>query len=304
MSLLKLNRLIQPYDYDYIVPFMAKLPLSWGCLIARVRGILQTLLDYDWRSNSLNLRYVRTRVIEFMAFLSSKLPLHGTFKRFMNCSIEEWQASLFGDEKKMRYINQQSHIDNIDGYKKLADKKKGVVLVSAHFDSFCMGIVLLGMNGLRVNAVSTAGMEDKRIALAVRNYFERKYRHMEHLMNGKIRYHETYMDFFHKRLSQGDIVVLMGDLPGSKSTLFIDFLGKKLRVPLGAWHMAKKTDSLLGAYVTLRLHGGKFHTICIPPYEPDPDDPVKSMMPIYTFLESWIKKHPEKWVASDLFQSY
>jgi len=178
-------------------------------------------------------------------------------------------------------------------------------MVSTHFDSFCMGMVLIGMSGLRVNCINTSGIENPKIDPVVRSHFKKKYRHMESLMNGLMPYHEDGMEIFYERLNQGDIVVLMGDVPGSRSKLYIKFLGKKFRLPLGAWYMAKKTGSLLGAYITLGFPGGGYyHTVCTPPYNPDPDDPVKSLTPIYSFLESWIRAYPDKWVTSDLLQGY
>ncbi|MBF0235716.1 MAG: hypothetical protein HQK65_22175 [Desulfamplus sp.] len=272
--------------------------------MAKGRGILQYLFDYDWRSNSLNLRYVRVRVMEVMKAFSSMRPFVGTLKRFLNNSLEEWQSCLFRHKKKMRAISDLCHIEHLNDFKRVAAEKRGVVMVSAHFDSFCMGMVLIGMKGLRVHCINTSGLEDSRIDPVIRSYFKTKYRYMESLMNGKMPHHEDGMEFFYEKLNKGEMVVLMGDIPGSKSTIFIDFLGKKFRLPLGAWYMAKKTNSLLGAYITLRLPGGRYHTVSIPPYTPDPDDPVKSMMPIYKFLESWIKSYPEKWVASDLLQGY
>ncbi|SLM29943.1 hypothetical protein MTBBW1_2030033 [Desulfamplus magnetovallimortis] len=304
MSLIRINRLIQSIDYSFVVPLTASLPIPVGRKIAIMRGIVCAILDYDWRSNALNFRYVRSRVMENMRNLSSRKPLWGTLKRFVNNSIEEWQSCLFRHPDKMVKIAGQCHIEHLDDYKRHAREKRGIVLVSAHFDSFCMGMVLIGMKGLKVHCINTSGLENPLIDPAIRSYFKIKYSYMESLMNGKMPYHEDGMEIFYEKLNNGEMVVLMGDIPGSRSSVFIDFLGKKFRLPLGAWHMARKTNSLLGAYMTFGFPGGKYHTISIPPYEPDPHDPVKSLMPIYSFMEKLIKAHPEKWVASDLLQGY
>jgi lauroyl/myristoyl acyltransferase len=304
MILLKINKLIQPWDYGWFLPRLAELPIFCGRGMAQCRGVCCALLDYDWRSNAINLLFVRGRVMEIMRTFSSDFPSKGMVQRFINNSIEEWQSCLFRHQKKMVRISKQSDIDHLIEYKQLAEKKRGVVMVSAHFDSFCMGMVLMGMQGLRVHCINTSEIENPIIHPVVRSFFQKKYRSMESLMNGKMPYYQNGMDFFYEKLNQGEMVVLMGDIPGSRSTVKIDFLGKKFRLPLGAWYMAKKTNSLLGAYITLGFSGGRYHTVCIPPYEPDTDDPVGSLMPIYIFLESWIKTFPEKWVTSDLLYGY
>jgi len=262
------------------------------------------VLDYDWRSTAVNVRFVRSRVYGMMQSLSTRTPVWKVVQRFVNNSLEEWQACLFRHPEKMDRIAQKCHIDHLETYQCLAREKRGIVMVSHHFDSFCMGMVLMGMKGLKVHCINTRGIEAPCIDPVVRSYFQTKYRNMEWLMNGKMPYHEDGMQIFYDKLEQGEMVVLMGDVPGTKTRVRIDFMGKKFRLPLGAWYMATKTNSLLGAYITLGFPGGRYHTVCIPPYAPDPDDPEGALMPIYAFLESWTRACPEKWVASDLLQSY
>lgn len=302
--LLRINRHIQAWDFGVLVPLLARLPLFWGRGLAQARGVVCAVLDYDWRSTAINARYVRSRVFTMMRQLSIRTPVRKTVQRFINNSLEEWQSCLFRHPKKMDRIARKCHIDHLETYQRLAGKNQGIVMVAHHFDSFCMGMVLMGMKNLKVHCINTRGIEDPRIDPEIRSYFQTKYRCMERWMNGKMPYYEDGMQIFYDKLQQGEMVVLMGDVPGRKSGVKIDFMGKKFRLPLGAWHMATKTDSLLGAYVTLGFSGGRYCTVCIPPYSPDPYDPEGSLMPIYEFLESWTRACPEKWVASDLLQAY
>lgn len=305
-KLIKLNRAIQYFDFNYFLPFCARVPLPLGRKLADLRGILMALLDYDWRSNALGQRYVRSRVIDFVRhFSGGKSARVKMFKRFIYESREEWQGCLYLHKKKMDIIARKSHIECRDRFKALARSKTGVVLVSCHFDSYCMGIALPGTKGLRSNAVSSsAAVEDPRVGPEVRRFFRNKYRAMGEASQGGVIHYETGMDFFYNALENGEIVIVMGDVPGAKSSVRIDFLGKKLKMPLGAWHMAKKTGSLMGAYVNLAMPDGGYRMVCLPPYEIDPDDPVKTMKPVYAFLESWIRKMPERWVVSDVWHGY
>ena len=304
VNLIKINRLLQEWDYGVLIPFVARLPLCWGRRISLLRGMICFVMDYDWRSNTLGYPYIRNRAMDFMAMFSSGSPRCRVLRRFMNNAVEEWQACLFRHEKKMGVIAPRCHMDHLEDFRRLGREKRGVVMVSAHFDSFCMGMVLMGMKGLKVHCINTSGIVDPRIAPEVREFFRIKYQNMERLMNGRMPFYEAEKAFFYERLHQGEMVVLMGDVCGSRSSLYIDFMGKKFRLPLSAWHMAVKTGSLLGGYMTLSGPGETYHTVCMPPFEPDPHDPVASLMPVYVFLEHWIRAFPERWVASDLLQSY
>ena len=307
LSWASLDHLIQTIDYRILLPTMARMPLGLGENLAKVRGILRAALDYEWRSMALRQRFVRKNTYEAMRIIlpdaGRRKWISATLRRFIHNSREEWQACLFG-RKVMSTIAQRSSVQGIDELLKIQEQGRGLIMVSCHFDSFCMGMVLFGMKGLRINVISTSMYEDPRIHPAVRAFFNRKYRAMEYHMGGKMVYHQVDLPFFYRALERGETVALMGDIPGSKSNVFIPFLGKSFRMPLGAWHMAKKTGSVLGAFVCLHQSHGRYRVICLPPKEIDPTSPRNTMEPIYGFLEAWIRKAPERWVAADLLPGY
>jgi lauroyl/myristoyl acyltransferase len=307
LSWASLDHLIQTIDYRILLPTMARMPLALGEHLSGLRGMFQAILDYEWRSMALRQCFVRKNTYEAMSIImpdaGRRKWISATLRRFIHNSREEWQACLFG-RKVMSTIAQRSQVDSLQDLLKFREQGRGLVLVSCHFDSFCMGMVLLGMNGLRVNVVNTSMIEDQRIHPAVRAFFNRKYRAMEYHMGGKMVYHQVDLPFFYRALEKGETVVLMGDIPGSKSNVFIPFFGRSFRMPLGAWHMAKKTGSVLGAFVCLHQSPGRYRVICLPPKEIDPNSPKNTMEPIYGFLEAWIRKAPERWVAADLLPGY
>jgi len=303
----KLDRLIQTVDYKILLPAMARLPLICGENLSKLRGVMMAALDYDWRYLALRQRCVREKTYEAMRII---MPDAGkarwnscTLDRFIHNSREEWQSSLFGREI-MSTIARLSSIDGLQDLLGFNGNGRGLVMVSCHFDSFCMGMVLFGMKGLPTNVINTVMIEDARIHPAVRSYFKKKYRNMENRMGGKMVYYQVDLPFFYRALQRGEIVTLMGDIPGSKSDIFIPFLGRRFRMPVGAWHMAKKTESLLGAFVCVHEAPGKYRVICLPPKDIDPESPRKTLEPVYAFLESWIRKMPGRWVAADLLPSY
>jgi lauroyl/myristoyl acyltransferase len=298
---------LQTLDFGYVLPLMARLPLPVGQALSTARGLLNAATDYEWRSLAIHCNYIRERTYQAMKMMrpdaGENYWKQAAIRRFIHNSRDEWQACLY-DLPVMEKICRQSSVEGIDALLEQQAKGRGIAMVSCHFDGF-MGMALLGMKGLCVNALTTAaGNEDPRIHPAVRRYLNKKYRRLESRMNGQIVYKEDNMPFFQKALARGETVVLFGDVPGSKSSVFIPFLNARFKAPLGAWHLAAKTHSLISATVCIHEGVGRYRVICLPPAEIDPNSPLHTLRPIYAFLEKHIRRLPERWVAADLLPTY
>lgn len=298
---------IQRFDYGVFLPMLARLPLVVGINLAKIRGVLQAVLDVDWRSITLKHRYVRHRTFEAMKIINPQVtPLTASFytlSRFICNSTEEWQACLY-DRPVIETISRDSRIESLENLLKNQQKQQGQILISCHYDSFCMGMVLLGMQGIHVNVINTSMIEDPRIHSTVRAFFQHKYRSMESRMHGRMAYYQNEMDYFYQVLDKGETVVIMGDIPGSRSDCYINFLGKRFRMPLGAWHMARKTNSLVGGYMCMRKTATQYQIVTLPPVAINPDSPVETLEPVYRFMESWIRRQPSRWVAADMLPPF
>lgn len=300
---------IQRFDYGTLLPFMAKLPLYFGEKLAEMRGFIHAITDYDWRSAALKQKYVRTRTYQAMQMLlpqANRFELaFKTAKRFVHNSREEWQGAVFGQQQAMSEIARRSHVEGLDELLDIQKQKRGMILMTSHYDSFAMGIALLGVFGLTINGLSSKVVEDPRVQPVVRDFFHKKYSDMGYyIRGGKIAHYENNMRFFYHALERGETVVILGDIPGDSRAVPISFLGKTFRMPLGAWSMAKKTESLIGAFICTHQKIGTYRIECLSPKEIDPDNPVETMLPIYKFLETRIRQAPERWVAADLLPSY
>lgn len=122
-------------------------------------------------------------------------------------------------------------------------------------------------------------------------------------MNGRMPYVEVSQTPFLEALRRRDCVGLMGDIPGNRSTVSIDFLGASFRMPLGAWKFARQTQAKLSAFVCVREAGHHYRIETLPPYSVG-DDPLASMRPIYEFLEQRVRQQPDRWTSSYLLEGY
>jgi lauroyl/myristoyl acyltransferase len=298
---------MQAVDYNIVLPALTGMPPVLGGEFSKLRGILHGTLDYEWRSAALGLRFVREKTYQSMQSLmpgaGKRNWMLATLRRFAHDSRVEWQNGLFGREV-MEIIARKSNVEHLEDLLRIENQGRGLVMFSCHFDSFMMGMVLLGMNGLHTNVITSAVIEDERVHPAVRRFYARYYKAMELHTGGKLIHKEVDLPYFEQALERGETVVNMGDIPGNKSNVLVNFLGRRFKVPLGLWHMARRTNSALGAFVCLYESPGRYRVACLPPRDVDSSSPLESMRPIYAFLEKWIRKLPHRWTAADLWPGY
>jgi len=301
----------QLIDYNTFLPIISKMPLPVGQRLAQARGWVHSLIDYDWRSQAVQQYFVRDATKQAMQALmpdaEKKTQLINTLRRFVHNSREEWESYLFRNEKVMSSIFKNSHIEGLAPLIAAQKSGKGLVLLTCHLDSFCMGIVLMGMSGLCINAMTTAAFFDPRVHPVIQTFFRKKIQGMEmHMQGGKLKDHETNMSYFYKALSKGKSVVIQADVPAAPhaNATIVPFLGGMRRMSVGAQRLALKTNSLVAAYICLQQGVGKYKVLCLPPKTIDPACPAKSLAPFYQFLETHIRQFPDRWLAADLFRVY
>ncbi len=300
-----LRRKFINFDYKLIIPFLSLFPDNIAFKFFKLRGLVQYYTNIEWKGISLNQPFMRQETINAIKLIKSELDFENVKKltklRFINESYDEYLSYLYS-KKKIYKILENLEVENLDELLEIK-AKQGIVFISTHFDAFTLGLMGLGYKGLNMNVINTRGITDDKIPYAVREYYRKKYLAMEKIMNGEMPFIEDDKNFFIERLKHNDSVGLMGDIPGTKSTVFYDFFGKNFKMPLGAWKFALETESMLSGFVCIRLKKHKYKIFTIKPYLPS-QDPYESLKPIYDFLKEYIKNHPEKWLASYLLNNY
>jgi lauroyl/myristoyl acyltransferase len=301
-----MNHRLLRIDYRYVLPTLARLPAPIAVAGSYLRGLLQVAVDYDWRSIGLGYRYIRSNVFQTMKSLtgSRSKGLRGVVGRFIHNSRTEYQDCLYIHERKVEEIYRNSRVKGIEPFLEAQRAGRGVVMLTCHFDSFILGMVLLGKRGLKTNVLTSAVVEDPRVHPDVRNFFIQKYHFMENYTGGKMEHVENGLDFYYQALSRGEVVVITPDVQGTKSNAVIPFLERPFRLPVGAWHLAKKSNGLIGAYMCRYISPTVYQMEFLPPTEIDLASPVNTLRPIYAFFEEWIRKMPGRWLAAEHWVHY
>lgn len=303
---------LQTVDYGVLLPALAKLPLPIGQALAAGRGLANAMFDLDWRSLALRHRYVRKATYRAMGQLMPQRPavFHAanTVRRFMHYSREEWEACLFSDQDRMRTILDHCTVEGIGPLLDIQKNGRGLVLLGMHFDSCSLGSALLGHRGLRVNIVTSAVVEDARVHPAVRAFYARKYRGMEHYLNGgKMVHFEQNLRHCHRALRRGEAVIFPADLPPSTPSAYqvtVPFLGGPKKMAAGALRMAEQSGSAMAAFICMHKSSGCYKLTCSAPRELAIDDPALTLVPLYAFFEDYLRNAPDRWWAAELLSSY
>lgn len=288
-------------DFAWVLPALARLPMRLAYRAAHWRGLVSASTGRDWRSMALGRRHIRSQTLAGYRLL----PVAANEK-----TLRAWCAERFVVEAREELEAQFVAANRVDGLNCRFEpahaavvglaRKRGLVLLTPHFDSFFLGVAFLARNGAKVNLMSSAVTQQPGVDLAVTRHFSKKYRALEHYLNGgKVLDMETGLRQFYRLLERGETLVVLGDapvLPDGVSAQ-VDFLGANRLVAGGSLRMAQRTGSDIGAYVCRHLERNNY-TLELGPV--GPADESAAIDAVYAFLGAAIQSSPGRWWGADL----
>jgi len=281
------------WDYDVLLPLLARLPLPWGRCLAAWRGLLYAKLQRDWRQFSFQDKslYERTRqtMSQLLPDADASAITKAVAQRYQMQSIEEWEAAcmIIGRDISRWPVT----YDGLEDMLALLQDNPQVVFLTAHFSSSILGTVLLQRLGIPILGMSSNVIEDSRVHPSIGRFYRQKYAAMGHYLNGgQILDREGNISKFVRFLRCGGAVVIVGDLPAGlhESALIQSFLGSTRSLAPGATKLAKIANAPLAAFVCEFYDGSHHLRFSVPGEEP------------YAFLGQAIQHHPSAWWAADV----
>ncbi len=298
----RLVRIVHAMDFKFFLSLLAYLPLKLAYPISAVRGYINGLTGRDWRSVAIGYRHIRRKSIEGYKCLpvegSELLHKQWIQKRFMVEAREEFEAKLVAAKRVPELSctfkpTSASETCNLN-------KKRGLLLLTLHFDSFFVGAAFLARSGGTINFMSSSITDDPRVDTAVQKHFKSKYRGMERYLNGgSIVNLEDGLRPFYRMLEHRQTLIVLGDAPAVSNgvSMTVDFLGEHRKIAGGALKLAQRTGSDIGGYLCYHRGAGKYEIemsrIGIA------SDPA-SIQHVYDFFSDAITQNPGLWWAVDL----
>jgi lauroyl/myristoyl acyltransferase/2-polyprenyl-3-methyl-5-hydroxy-6-metoxy-1,4-benzoquinol methylase len=292
-------------DFKYLLPALASLPIAVGHALAACRGWLNAVSGRDWRSMALGSRHVaKQSTLGYRALRPEATP----------AQVRRWRDRRFmveaRDEYEARLIAQQ-RVDELSceaipaaALEQLRNRKRGLVLLTPHFESFFLGVAFLARSGAKINLMTSAVTHDARVDAEIQDHFTAKYRGLERFLNGgKLVDLELGTRTFYRMLERAEVLVILGDapvLPGGGVSMEVEFLGAKRLLSGGPLRLAQRTHSDLGGYLCRHLGGARYQ-LEIGPIAPAGDPGTTER--VYEFFSAAICASPGSWWASDLLPS-
>ena len=280
------------FDYGYLLPFLARMPVRVGRGLAILRGWIYDSLARDWRQFSfaddgLLLRTHQT-LAELMPHADSAAIRRAVRRRYAMQSLEELEAAWLSCRDLAHWPVEYVGLDAVLATLKAHGR---AVFVTAHFSSSVVGTIHLHRLGIPVLGMSSNVVEDPRVHPAIGQFYRRKYAAMaRYLRGGKILDRQGNAREFINFLKSGGAVVIVGDLPPdpNEAPLEIRFLGKVRGFASGAARMAEIARAPLLSFVCEYTPRGYRVTFSAPQQQP------------YALIETHIANDPAAWWAADL----
>ena len=280
------------FDYGYLLPFLALLPIRLGRALAALRGQLYASLGRDWRQFSFDDQQLQARTRQAM----SELMPGATFleinravrRRYVMQSLEELEACWLACRDLSNLPVEYVGLDAVQCVFKTYGR---AVFVTAHYASSILGTIYLGRLGVPILGMSSNVVEDPRVHPSIGRFYRKKYAAMApYLHGGQILDRQGNSRRFARFLKDGGAVVIVGDLPPdpNESHLPIDIFSKTRELASGAERMARMVKVPLLSFVceyTSKGYRVTFSSVDGRPYE---------------LLEKHISINPAGWWAADL----
>ena len=275
------------------------LPLRWSFGIARRIG----RLTY-WR---------RRRAVEReMATMGPRLGLtpeqtDSTARRaFENASSEDLELCLYSRLSKENF-GKLIEIRGLENISKALNDGRGAILYSGHLRGFATLGATWGLLGYKVNHIDRGPRTESREHPIDHCFYQWRRRVIQDkpgirfLLASETNYSVALQAA--KALQRNEIVTVLIDLPLSKRTVEVDFLGMRATFPAGPAVIARSTGAPLLNFYVYRPHTwGPLVAEIGPPYHASQNLTV-TMQHCASRLEERILQHPADW-ATWLFPNW
>lgn len=232
-------------------------------------------------------------------YLRHRFPDQGKIRHFLSATYYLYQfGKVLIDQAAMGILDRECFHVEFPGQENLynlAQKRKGMVLLTTHAGNWQTAMATMDHIGTRVNLLFNIANDEGR--------------HFFDLAGHRERFHFIAPTGFlggmveaTNALRAGEIVAIMGDRAWGAKTIEIEFLGEKAAFPITPYYLTAVTGADLVVSLTVRT-GRMSFTIGADHISGDRDwtqvprdEAVKTLMQRYvSCLETYLEKNPYMW---------
>ncbi|TXH37413.1 MAG: hypothetical protein E6Q94_02370, partial [Burkholderiaceae bacterium] len=191
----------------------------------------------------------------------------------------------------------------LEGLLEAQAQGKGVVLLTAHFDSLYIGLALLARAGARIHLMATRITSHPQVPPDITRHFDHKIATLDRLLApGCVARFEDGVRPFVRALRQGDTVMLACDGVGTamERPNPVNFLGAERLMASGPQFLAEKTGALVALYSCYEDARGVFRIRVSAPMSLADG----GLQHAYSLLQEQLLAMPWRWWAADQMRDY
>lgn len=294
---------LQALDYGLLLPLMSRLPTGIAYRLADWRGEWNAQHGRDWAELSQGLAYIASRTADALRLARPEATeahvQSWVAQRYRTVAREELEARWLARGDLGRF---SMDLPNLKDWATQC-KGDGVVVVQPHFHNPLLACVgLAKATGARVWVTISDITDHEQVHPLVSAHFRLKYASAQQWLNGGgflPTEDKSSLRRFYKALKAGDIVVVLGDLPGQPGGDGVDvpWMGARRLLAAGAVRLAQHTGSCLVGMGVARADGGVWRWQLSKPVSLDVPDAAGE---VFACLEAQICADPGGWWASHL----
>ncbi len=292
MRKIDVHHLWTAFDYDHLLPLMARLPRWLGRKLAAWRGLIYARLGRDWRQFCLGDQELEQRTHDALKeLLPSADPSQlrrAVCQRYVAQSLEELEACQLARSDlrqwPVEWVGLEAVMNAIEQHGR-------VVFVTAHYSSCVLGVVLLERLGIPVLAMTSNITEDPRVHPSIQRFYRRRKQNGDRYLNGgEVLDRQGNTRRFVQCLRQGGAVVIFGELPPDphEEPLILSFLGAHRKLASGPRRLADLAQAPFFSFICEYISTGYRVSFSAPDSSP------------YDHIEEAIQRNPTAWWAADL----
>ncbi|MDI6858663.1 MAG: lysophospholipid acyltransferase family protein [Dehalococcoidia bacterium] len=175
---------------------------------------------------------------------------------------------------------------------------RGVVVASAHLGNPELVLQAAGAIGIRALGI-TEPLKPKRLSDFIHRLRESKGQTFRPVSLSTMKEALRW-------LSEGRAVSILCDRDIQRTGVPMPFLGHEVRLPVGAAHLALRTDAVLIPMFCRRTHGKHFEVYTEPPIEMtrtgnEAADALANTQKVVAYIEKYLRMDPGQWMVLDRF---
>jgi lauroyl/myristoyl acyltransferase len=281
------SRLIVWYPVRWLVRI---LPVTWSIRLFRWLGLFHARVSQG-RNNHLIQQYQRI----FNSQNQPLLPQQFVKEYLINHYLT--QLSIFFFPKLTKHnINSFHSFSGLAHLNRALEKKRGAILLHAHFGPAQLTLVALGLNGypmLQIGLPTDAGLSwiGRKVSYRLRQKAEAK-------IPAQLVSADGYLRPVVKGLHHNKIIMTTADGAGGGKFLgkfiAVPFLGKHFPFSLGAMQLADRIDTPILPVFLVPISKTQWQTVIHPPL-PSAAIMEQELRPFIALFEAYVLKYPGLW---------